>query len=73
MFYPGRCHTIASESEAGKGWLTQHAAVYELDRGQHVLYVDFEDEAAAVVGRLLALSRRGSGSPPRPGWWLPCP
>jgi hypothetical protein len=55
MFYPGRCHTIASESEAGKSWLAEHCAVYELDRGQHVIWIDFEDEAVGVAGRLLAL------------------
>jgi hypothetical protein len=58
MFYPGRCHTIASESEAGKSWLALHAAVLELDRGNHVIYIDFEDEPETAVGRLLTLQLR---------------
>jgi hypothetical protein len=55
MFYPGRCHTIASESEAGKTWMANHATVLELDRGAHVVHIDFEDEVGGSIGRLLAL------------------
>jgi hypothetical protein len=55
MFYPSRCHTIASESEAGKSWLAEHVCAYELGRGNHVVYVDFEDEADTVVSHMLTL------------------
>jgi hypothetical protein len=55
LFYPGRQHTIASESEVGKGWLAIAATVTELDRGEAVVYIDFEDDEGGVVGRLLAL------------------
>lgn len=55
MFYPGKLHTVASESEAGKTWLILTAAWEELRRGNHVLYIDFEDDEGAVVGRLLTL------------------
>lgn len=58
LFYPGRVHSIASESEGGKTWFALTAALAELDAGNAVLYLDFEDDEAGVVGRLLALGAR---------------
>lgn len=55
MFYPGKLHSVASESEAGKTWLMLATAFEELRRGNTVLYLDFEDDEGGVVGRLLAL------------------
>lgn len=55
LFYPGKAHTLASESEAGKTWLALAAALDVLGAGGQVLYVDFEDDEGGVVGRLLAL------------------
>ncbi len=55
LFYPGRMHTVASESEGGKTWLALAAAQHELHAGRAVLYLDFEDDEGGVVGRLLAL------------------
>ncbi|MFD7772428.1 AAA family ATPase [Streptomyces sp. NPDC059787] len=55
LFYPGRVSSVASESEAGKTWLALLACLQELKAGRHVLYVDFEDDAGGVVGRLMAL------------------
>lgn len=55
LFYPGRVHTIASESEGGKTWLALAAARHELDAGRAVAYLDFEDDEGGVVGRLLTL------------------
>ncbi len=55
LFYPGKVHTIASESEAGKTWLALAVAFGELQAGRSVLYVDFEDDEGGIVGRLLAL------------------
>lgn len=53
MFYPGKQHTVASESEAGKTWLAISAAVDEIADGHHVVYYDFEDDKGPVVTRLL--------------------
>ncbi|WP_328449904.1 AAA family ATPase [Streptomyces sp. NBC_00386] len=53
VLYPGRMNSIAAESEAGKTWLALVLVLQELNRGNHVVYQDFEDEAAGVVGRLL--------------------
>ncbi len=55
LFYPGRMHTISSESEGGKTWLALAAAQHELHNGNAVIYLDFEDDEGGVVGRLLAL------------------
>lgn len=55
LFYPGKCHTIASESEAGKTWLALSACGDEISDGNHVIYLDFEDDRGPVVNRLLSL------------------
>lgn len=55
LFYPGRVHSIASESEGGKTWLALHASMTELSRARGVIYLDFEDDEGGVVGRLLHL------------------
>lgn len=55
LFYPGKCHTVSSESEGGKTWLVLTAAIAELERSNHVAYVDFEDDEGGIVGRLLTL------------------
>jgi len=55
LFYPGRLHTIASESEGGKTWFALYGTRYELDAGRAVVYLDFEDDEGGIVGRLLAL------------------
>jgi len=56
LFYPGRMHTITSESEGGKTWLALYAARHELVAGRAVVFLDFEDDEGGVVGRLLALN-----------------
>jgi hypothetical protein len=55
LFYPGRMNSVASESEAGKTWFALIACLQEINDGNHVLYLDFEDDAAGVVVRLLCL------------------
>ncbi|MGI5512756.1 AAA family ATPase [Streptomyces sp. CA-106131] len=55
LFYPGRMNSISSESEAGKTWFALIACLQEINNDNDVLYLDFEDDAAGVVGRLLAL------------------
>jgi hypothetical protein len=55
VLYPGRMSTVAAESEAGKTWLACILVLQELVRGNHVVYIDFEDEAAGIVGRLLPM------------------
>ncbi len=55
LLYPGRLHSVHGETESLKSWLVLYAAKQELDKGHTGLYLDFEDSADTVVGRLLAL------------------
>ncbi|MFC0623217.1 DnaB-like helicase N-terminal domain-containing protein [Kribbella deserti] len=54
LFYPGKQHTVISETEGGKTWFALSAAQDEIRAGNHVVYLDFEDDEASIVGRLLA-------------------
>lgn len=60
LFYPGRSHTIISETEGGKTWLALSAALDEMADGNHVVYFDFEDSEGGIVGRLLTLGAHRS-------------
>lgn len=53
LFYPGKVNGVAGASGSGKTWTALHAAAQELAAGSTVIYVDLEDDAAGVVGRLL--------------------
>jgi hypothetical protein len=55
LFYLSKVHTVASESEAGKTWLLLAVAFDEIKAGHHCLYVDFEDTAEGITGRLRTL------------------
>lgn len=55
LFYPGRMHSVVGESEGGKTWFALLATAQELAAGHNVVFIDFEDDAPGVVGRLLTL------------------
>ena len=55
LIYRGKEHSIASEPECGKTWFALLQVIDILKQGGRVLYVDFEDDEATIVGRLLAL------------------
>jgi len=55
LVYAGKVHSINSESEAGKTWLSLYLCHEQMLLGSHVVYVDFEDGPTGVVGRLLNL------------------
>ena len=55
LLYAGKVHAISGEPESCKGWLALTAAAETMAGGETVFYVDFEDSAAGVVGRLLSL------------------
>ncbi|MFH9413992.1 DnaB-like helicase N-terminal domain-containing protein [Streptomyces rochei] len=55
LFYPGRVNGIQGESEAGKSWVALISCLVEMNRGNHVAYLDFEDSEAGVVSRLLLI------------------
>lgn len=52
LLYAGREHYVASEPESGKTWMVCLIVADELAAGGRVLYVDFEDDANGIVGRL---------------------
>ena len=53
LVYPGLTHSFHGESESGKSLVLQVEAVRLLNAGERVLFVDFESDAASVVGRLV--------------------
>jgi hypothetical protein len=55
LFYPGKVHTIASETEAGKTWLALIVVAEQLALGHTVVYLDFEDDEGSIVNRLRVL------------------
>ena len=55
LVYPGRVHGWNAEPESLKTWLALWACAERLATGEQVLYVDFEDSAPSIVGRLRAL------------------
>ncbi|MET9414114.1 DnaB-like helicase N-terminal domain-containing protein [Streptomyces klenkii] len=55
LFYPGRVNGIQGESEAGKSWIALIAALTEINRGNLVVYIDFEDSEEGIVSRLLLI------------------
>lgn len=55
LFYRGKVNGLAGESGGGKTWTALHVAQQALDGGVPVVYVDHEDDAAGIVGRLLDL------------------
>jgi hypothetical protein len=56
LLYPAKTHIVFGEPEAGKGWFVAKAAKEQLDAGEHVLYIDFDDQdRRLIVARLRAL------------------
>lgn len=53
LFYPGKVNGIAGDSNAGKSFTAMLAAKQEMEAGNHVIYIDYEDDAAAVALRFL--------------------
>ncbi|MFI1044993.1 AAA family ATPase [Streptomyces griseoruber] len=55
LFYPSREHALISEPEAGKTWIALTVALTEMQGGNTVVYIDCEDTAPAIIGRLRTL------------------
>ncbi|MCX9191709.1 hypothetical protein C3Y87_09835 [Carbonactinospora thermoautotrophica] len=55
LLYPARLHWLQGESESGKSWVALLAAAEVMSAGESALFVDFESDAATVVGRLRQL------------------
>ena len=55
LFYQGRVNTIFGAPGDGKSFVGQEVARQEIAAGHHVLWVDFEDDAAGTANRVLDL------------------
>lgn len=55
FWYRGKLNSCIGESESGKSWLLQRDCVQEIGKGNHVIYLDYEKDAAAVAERLLLM------------------
>ncbi|MEQ6901815.1 AAA family ATPase [Nocardioides sp. YIM 152588] len=75
IFYAGKVNGVAGESGSGKTWTALAVAAQELTEGRAVVYLDLEDDAAGIVGRLLDLgvdpeAVRAAFAYIRPDWRL---
>jgi len=55
LLYPGLTHSLHGEPESAKSLLMQAEAAVLINRGDEVLYLDFESDKESVVARLLVL------------------
>jgi hypothetical protein len=55
LFYLTKTHTMIGATEVGKDWAALCASADEMNAGNHVVYIDFEDDQGTVVNRLLTL------------------
>ena len=55
LLYPGLTHSLHGEPESAKSLLMQAEAAVRINRGEAVLYLDFESDKESVVARLLEL------------------
>ncbi len=55
LLYVGKMHVLQAEPSAGKTWIALAACLEVLRMGGTVIYLDWEDTALGILGRLLAL------------------
>jgi len=55
LLYAGKVHAINAESESGKTWMALHVCAELMSDGEQVVFIDFEDSASTIVGRLVDL------------------
>lgn len=55
ILYPGKQHVAQGETEGGKTWFANCIIDTEIRAGNHVVYVDFEDDINTAVSRLRIL------------------
>ncbi len=60
LLYEGKYHTVVAETEAGKTWLALLFCQQEIEQGNDVGYIDFEDSAQGIIGRLHSLGAEWS-------------
>lgn len=52
LFYEGKTNAVVGESAAGKTWTMLLTSAQEMLLGNHVIYIDLEDDARGTVNRL---------------------
>lgn len=52
LFYAGKTNALIGPPESAKSWVAQFVASQEVQAGNSVLYLDFEDSERGVVGRM---------------------
>lgn len=56
LIYPGREHVILGETESGKTWLALGCVAAELTKGNHVVYIHYEEgDPVSTIERLRLL------------------
>jgi hypothetical protein len=55
LLYAGKVHTVSGEPESLKTWLVLLACATVINGGGHVVFIDYEDAADSIAGRLVAL------------------
>lgn len=55
LFYGGLVHTLQAAPSTGKSWVSLLIAAEALVMGGAAVYLDWEDSAESIVGRLIAL------------------
>lgn len=55
LMYAGKVNMLYGSSESAKTWVALNTCLQEIARGERVMYLDFEDEPASTLGRLMTL------------------
>ncbi len=58
LLYTGRVNSLISESGGAKTWAALEITRQQLELGRQVVFIDFEDHAQGICGRLLDLGAR---------------
>lgn len=55
LLYPGRLNMLYGPSEAAKSWISMYTCIQLMERGERVVYLDFEDEPVNALNRMKLL------------------
>lgn len=55
LMYPGRLNMLYGPSESAKSWIAMAACLQVMERGERVVYLDFEDEPVNALNRMRLL------------------
>ena len=55
LLYSGRLNMLYGPSEAAKSWISMYTCIQMMERGERVVYLDFEDEPVNALDRMKLL------------------